>query len=111
MVTSDSLPERDESGADPRISEAIVIWTGFGRTAWPAREDLEVEQHFGDVAPALMRSVRSLADAFDQSDARHRAVDLADLARRAAADFRAVHPEISEEAIQALAWCYAFDNR
>lgn len=97
--------------ADPRVSEAVVLWTGHGSATSPVRDESLVEKQFGDLALDLMPLVRTLDDAFYESDARHIAVDDADMARRAAADFRALHPEVSEEAIKALAWCYTYDYR
>jgi hypothetical protein len=97
--------------ADPRVSQAVVVWTGFGRAPSPVRDDALVEQQFGELALDLMPLVRTLDDAFYESDARHVAVDDADMARRASADFRAVHPEVPEEAVEALAWCYTYDYR
>jgi hypothetical protein len=33
------------------------------------------------------------------------------MARQASAEFAAKHPDISAEAVKALAWCYTFDYR
>lgn len=32
-----------------------------------------------------------------------------DVGPLAVADFRDLHPEVGEEAVRALAWCYAYD--
>jgi len=97
--------------ADPRVSEAIVIWTGFGSSVSPVRDETLVETRFGDLATELMPLVRALDDEFYDSNARLVAVDTVDMARRAKADFRALHPEVEEKATDALAWCYTFDFR
>jgi hypothetical protein len=34
-----------------------------------------------------------------------------DMARRVKFDFQAIHPEVSDTAAQALAWCYTYDYR
>lgn len=67
---------------------------------------------FGDeVADVLVPKVLALADEFNESDARVSASTLAEMGEWAAARFRLLHPELSEAAVLALAWCYTFDNR
>lgn len=97
--------------ADPRVSEAVVIWTGHGSAMSPVRDESRVEDRFGELAVDLMPLVRALDDDCYDSDARHVAIDEADMARRAKADFQALHPEVSEAAAEALAWCYTYDYR
>lgn len=96
---------------DPdQISEAIVAWTGWRSTTWPAREAARLVRVFGEeTALALMPAIRQLEDEFYESDASRSVPDLADMGEAAAERFRRAHPEISEEAIRALAWCYTFD--
>lgn len=97
--------------ADPRVSEAVVVWTGFGQAAAPVRDEALVERHFGELVLDRMPLVRMLDDEYYESDARYVATDDADMERRSAADFRALHPEVSDEAVKALAWCYSYDYR
>ena len=96
---------------DPRVADAVVMWSGYGTKSWPARDERRVEAAFGGSAGELMRCVRALVDDFYASDARHVAVDLADMGRRAEADFRVRHPEVAEQVVEALSWCYTFDFR
>ena len=49
-------------------------------------------------------------DLAHESEARHVTADLKD-GDLAAARFRENHPDLSEKAIQALAWCYTFDYK
>ena len=79
------------------LGRAIVIWTGYGETSWPARDDARVIAALGEqVARSVLPIVRSLEDDFYTSDAQHVGTDLADMARRASADFVRLHPEIPE---------------
>ena len=96
---------------DPvQISDAIVAWTGWRSTTWPAREAARVLSLFGEeTALALMPAIRRLEDEFYESDASRSVPNLAYMGNVAAERFRRAHPEISEEAIRALAWCYTFD--
>lgn len=48
---------------------------------------------------------------FYESDARHAAPGDAEMAEMAASQFRDRHPELSEEAINAFAWCYTYDYK
>jgi hypothetical protein len=53
--------------------------------------------------------LRRLEDEFYASDARFTEADLADIGDRAAARFRELHPELTHDSIEALAWCYSYD--
>ncbi len=93
-------------------SRAIVVWTGWGPTSWPARNDERVVEQFGpDLAIELLPRIRKLEEEFYESDARFAAADLEEMGNIAAEQFRRAHPELSDEAIQALAWCYTYDYK
>ena len=55
--------------------------------------------------------IRALEDDFYATDARFKAPDLVTMADMAADDFRGKHPEISEQAVEALVWCYTWDSK
>ncbi|MDG4838456.1 hypothetical protein O7631_18225 [Micromonospora sp. WMMD967] len=55
--------------------------------------------------------ITKLEDKFYPSDASSVALDLKAMGQQAAAEFRGTHPEIKEEAVQALAWSYTLDVR
>jgi hypothetical protein len=94
------------------LSEAVIIWTGWGETSSPDRDDERVVRHFGPlVAAELIPRIVDLEQDFYQSDARHTVADLKEMGDTAARQSRARHPELSEDAVQALAWCYTFDYR
>jgi len=94
------------------LSEAIVIWSGWGRAAWPSRDESLVVDHFGaDLAADLLPALRRMEDDFYSSDARHVASDLTEMGKLAADQFRAMHPEIAEKAVRALEWCYTYDYK
>lgn len=94
----------------PSLSEAIVVWTGWGRAAWPIRDDEEVVATFGvEAAVDLMPDIHRMEDEFYASDARLKIDDLTEMGVVAAARFRDLHPEISDSAVAALTWCYTYD--
>jgi len=68
--------------------------------------------HLGDDAAAeLLPQLRGLEGDFYASNAWHAAPGLAAMGRLAADDFRRLHPEISDDAIEALTWCYTYDYK
>jgi hypothetical protein len=100
------------SGDPSLLSTAIVVWTGRGQLSWPQPDDTRVVDRFGtDVAATLLPQIRELKDEFYASEASLVVADLKEMGDVAAAQFRKKHPELSEDAIQALAWCYTFANK
>lgn len=93
-----------------QLSEAIIAWTGWGVSAWPARDKARVVEAFGEeLAIDLMPAIREAEEEFYESDARRVVEDLAEMGETAAERFRKAHPEIDDAAIRALAWCYTYD--
>ena len=94
------------------LSTAIVVWTGWGKRPWPSRDQALLIDRFGaSAAEILLPQIRRLEQEFYASDARYFAADLVSMGEAAGAEFRRNHPEISEEAIEALAWCYTYDYK
>ena len=94
-----------------QLGEAIVIRSGYGRRSFPARDDDAVVAHFGkDVADTLLPVVRQLEQEFYASEA-YKLGDLAEVERTAMQDFALKHPELSEQAVRALGWCYTYDYK
>src|SRR5689334_11725817 len=86
-----------------RLGEAIVVWTGWGRSSFPSRDEARLANHFGPgVAAELLPLIRELEDDFYSSDARLTAVDLANMARISMDEFMKKHPELPHKAAQAL---------
>jgi hypothetical protein len=94
------------------LSAALIVWTGWGQTPWPQRDEQRLTHQFGTDATAdLLPQLRKLEDDFYATDARLVAPDLETMARIAADEFRRLHPEISDDAVQALTWCYTWDYK
>jgi hypothetical protein len=92
------------------LSQAIVVWTGWRDTSWPSRDEARLVGEFGPEGAAdLIPRIRQLEDEFYASDARFVVSDLKEMGDAAAHRFQSMHPELSEEAIRALAWCYTYD--
>jgi len=94
----------------PSISNALIIWTGWGRSSWPQRDEQSLVREFGsERAGVLIQKLQELEEEFYSSSARFVAKDLAEMGWMASEQFRSKHPELTGEAIQALAWCYTYD--
>ena len=96
----------------PTLTEAVKIWTGWGREFKPCRDDSILMNHFGDkIASELLSIVKFLAVEYDASEAKYTAPNLVEMGRLASEDFRRKYPEIPDEIVQALEWCYTFDYK
>jgi hypothetical protein len=113
LVEDRTTRTREEYAGDPaRISDALVVWTGYGQMSWPQRDEERLARQVGPLAAAdLLPIVRRLADEFYATNARYVAHDLIEMGELAAQDFKQRHPEITAAAIEALAWCYTFDYK
>jgi len=96
----------------PLIVEACLIWTGFGRTATPQRDDSSLRTRFGNESASRLQTIlKSLENEFYQSDAWKMATDLREMGELAGRDFKSKHPEVPDEIVQALKWCYTYDYK
>lgn len=76
----------------------------------PLRDDSILVSRFGTrTAAKILSRIKSLEDDFYLSDARLIAPNLEEMERMSAEQFREKHPQIPEDIVKALAWCYTFD--
>jgi hypothetical protein len=95
-----------------QLVEAVRLWTGWGQSMMPGRNDKRVMDRFGDEdAAKLLLLIKSLANDFYASDARLIAADLEEMNKLASEHFKRKHPTVSEEIVKAFAWCYTFDYK
>ena len=93
-----------------QLTEAVLVWTGWGRDVLPCRNDSSVVDCFGsEIAVRLIPIIKSLEDDFYSSDARFSASNLEEMGKIAAQQFKDRHPELADEISQAFAWCYTYD--
>ena len=91
------------------VSEAVVLYTGRGRSPFPARSVERLQEHFGPlVASDLAAAVTRLDEEFYEIEPAN-GESLEDSADRAAAVFAERHPELTSAARGALRWCYTYD--
>lgn len=92
------------------VAAAIVVWSGYGSTVAPARDESRLVDVFGPARAAdLFPAVRAMYDSFYDTDAATTEATLEAVGDKAAADFRRRHPGAPDEAVEALTWCYTFD--
>ncbi|MET4156813.1 hypothetical protein [Agromyces sp. PvR057] len=79
---------------EPRLTRAVVEWTGWGTAPVPVRDDARVIARFGATAgPALAMAARRLEADYGGCSA----------------EFRTRHPELGIDAVEALAWASGHD--
>ncbi|ACX95230.1 hypothetical protein Hneap_0369 [Halothiobacillus neapolitanus c2] len=96
---------------DPKLMEAILIWTGYGDSMSPRRDSSMVVQRFGSEATKWISLIELLEDEFYESKANFESANMQEMSAMVIADFRKKYPEVPDEITKALAWCYTFDNR
>jgi hypothetical protein len=93
-----------------QLIEAVRVWTGWGRSIAPSRDDARLVNHFGDqVAARLLPLIKSLEKDFYSSDAQLVAANLQEMEKLASEQFKRKHPAVADEIVKAFAWCYTFD--
>jgi hypothetical protein len=104
------LPADEQLSWARDLGRAVVLYVGWGDSRFPRERFDSVEAAFGTSAEAMVADVRALIQEVGRLDV---AAD-ADDATRAQEVRRALgakHPELSEDAIAALAWKRAWDDR
>lgn len=85
------------------VNEAIVVWSGFGELATPSRDELRLRRHLGRrCTPRLIATLWKAEDEFY----RRASSSSVDAARRS---LQEAHPAITDQSLDALAWCYQDD--
>jgi hypothetical protein len=97
------------SGADD-LSRAIVLYIGFGSESWPGLREDRVVAAFGEhVAAPLLAQVRALLAELSSLEIDRGVHSLASGGDEARREMARRHPELSEAALDALAWKFSYD--
>ena len=95
----------------PELIAAVRIWTGWGNSGTPSRDDARLEARFDPTeSEALLSIIGRLEEDFYASPAYRTAPTLAGRVECATNDFRRLHPDVAEEIVGVLAWCYSCDS-
>ena len=94
------------------LVDAFRIWSGWGRSSRPCRDEQRMEaQYEASECEHLLSIIGRLEEDFYASDASRIEADLERMVARAEADFRRLHPDVAEEIVHILGWCYGYDYR
>jgi hypothetical protein len=92
------------------LSRAVVAYIGRGEEKFPRARAEKLVELFGKDAPELESDVRALIRDMDGSVGTSSA-DPGEAFRAVKADYAARHPELTDDAVAALAWKWSWDNR
>lgn len=98
---------------NPRLlSEALVLWIGYGVQPIPKRSAERLDARFGEGSSAVLVPVlRHLLTEFWEHDASKRLEDPQEIREAVVQPFREQHPELSDDAVEALYWDYSWNIR
>jgi hypothetical protein len=94
-----------------KVSDAVVLWTGYGRSDVPVRDDAAVIENFGGDAVHLVPMVHHLWDEFQWVEAADgdAGFDRDELVVRASTRLHLRQAHLSDTAVDALIWSYYLD--
>ena len=94
------------------LSQAVVLYLGFGKSNVPLRDETSVVQKWGIPAGTdLVERVRVVADHANQLKIDWSMTDLPGAERVVHEAMSRRYPELSNEALDAIAWKFTFDWR
>ncbi len=97
--------------SDP-INEALVLYTGFGSSAFPRAKTPHLVQRFGqDEASALKQRIIDLLEELQQPVEGLEKRSKKSVTERAIERLKPQHPELDESGLKALAWTFSFGLR
>lgn len=96
---------------NPELSEAVRIYLGSGTASWPQTNTDELVQQFGERANQLTQQIDAILNEAGQFQPDWDETDLAAGSRLLEKHLRARRPELSDEAIKAVAWAWSYWNK
>jgi len=97
---------------DPTLSMAVLVYTGVGISSYPTSLPDALADYLGsDRADAFKDRVDALRQEAWLDRDEWGANDLVAVTREIEDRMRVAHPELSEDAIQALGWTFSYNNR
>jgi len=108
-----ALPHREPvDRIECDISRAVVLVLGYGCASWPQHDEAALAREFDPERVAdLARQVDALRTEMAAIEIDWASRTLAQGGDDARAEMRARHPELSDEALDALSWAFTFENR
>jgi hypothetical protein len=93
------------------LSEAVRTYLGFGTASWPQADTDAIAHRFVDQADQVSGQIAALLTEAEQFRPNWDEVDLAAATQLAEAHMRKFRPELTDEAIKAIAWAWSYWNR
>lgn len=91
------------------LGRATILYLGFGHASWPQHDEAGLVREFGERAPVLMEAVRRLREEIGRVAVDWSAHTLASATDMARSEMKRCHPELSEAALDALAWEFSYN--
>lgn len=99
------------AAGDP-INEAIIIYTGYGKSSFPRARSNDLIVRFGsEEGGALKDRILQLFEELQQPAALPEKRSRKSVTEQTMELFRPRHPELGEDAVRALAWTFSFGMR
>ena len=96
---------------DP-INEAIVVYTGYGKSSFPRARSGDLVTQFGDGRASELKSrILALYDELAQPVPEQEKRSKKSVTERAIEALHPAHPELDETGLKALAWAFSFGLR
>src|SRR4051794_2923625 len=89
-------------------SRAVTVYLSVGRSPTPHGDPEYLAEVFGDEAKTLLPDVKGLIDEIWSIEVDWTTHTLVSATEMAAAEMRARHPDLSDEAIEALGWFFSY---
>jgi hypothetical protein len=99
------------SQVESGLAQALVIYLGFGSAAWPQADKNAIEQEFGDRSNRILDQITAILREAEQFAPDWSTHDLASAKDSAEEQVRIRHPELTEDAIKAVAWAWSYWNK
>src|SRR5690242_20591526 len=97
---------------DSTLSMAVLLYLGVGISSHPTRLSVALDDYFGaERAGALRDRVDELLKQAWLDPAEWSGMTLADATDEVRERMRRHHPELSEDAVQALAWNFSYNSK
>ena len=91
------------------LSNAMLLYTGYGKSSFPIWDRSEVEAVYSPVeAVELVRTVEDIIAETNSIKVDWESVSLSDAGKKVRAVQSERHPDLSEQALDALAWQFTY---
>lgn len=104
--------EAADDGKDAQLSRCVVVAVGREHSSHPYLSDEKLAEEFGpEGGPSCKLAADALMTTYFESGAESPTEEVDSMIERASKRFRVLHPEISDEAVEALEWSYSYSYR